>query len=170
MPHGRHDDGVRPIDAVIADPPAHGARERAECARSRALPHDRQEGSGNNGLDQHFHDSFGGTAALHAGEPRLAVGERAERLANDGRLRAGAAHPAGDLPVRCDERAVAAPRRGGTDDRDDGGQRVGLPLRRQPAGLDDDVGRFHSAATTVPGGPAPVPGTWTWPREPSHGL
>ena len=87
VPHGRDDDRVRPLDAVVADPPAHGARERAERARGRALPHDRQERRGDDRLDQHLDDPLGGAAALHAGEPRLAVGERAQRLADDASAR-----------------------------------------------------------------------------------
>ena len=69
--HRRDDDGVRALDAVVADAPADGARELGERARRGALPHDRQERSGNDGLDQHLDHPFRGAAALHAGEPRL---------------------------------------------------------------------------------------------------
>ncbi len=40
--HGRDDDGVRPFDAVVADPPADGARERRRaCARPGSRPRSR---------------------------------------------------------------------------------------------------------------------------------
>ena len=67
--------------------------------------------------------ALGRTVLREAEEPRLAVGERAERLADDDGLGAAPADPALDRAVGMDEPARAGPRRGRPADRDDGGDR-----------------------------------------------
>ncbi len=143
--HRRDHDRVGALDSVVLHPPADRARQLAERARRGAVAEHRQERRGQHRLDQHFDDSFRGASALHAGEPRLPVRERAERLADDRRLRARAADPAGEPPVGRDDRAVALLGRRRTLDLDDGRERVRLSRLRELSRLDDDVRRVHSA-------------------------
>src|SRR5207249_4794066 len=95
-------------------------------------------------------DISAGVAALPGGpdpdEPRLAVGERPQRLADDDRLGACAADPSDEAAVGPHDGPVAAPRRRRPADADHRGEHVRLARGRQPPRLDDDLVRPHSAS------------------------
>ncbi len=86
---------------------------------------------------------LGGLLRREAEQPRLAVGQRPERLGDDGRLGAASADPALDRAVRMDDPARAGLRGGGARHRDDGREderaaglgKVGRP-GEDPAGED----------------------------------
>ena len=80
-------------------------------------------------------------------QARLAVDERAQRLADDDGLGAAAADPALDRAVRMDDAARARPGRGRPLDRHDRGDRE-RPTRRLELGgaREDRHGRGHRAA------------------------
>ena len=83
-------------------------------------------------------------------QPRLAVGERAERLADDDRLGAAAADPALDRAVRMDDAARAGPRRGRPPDGHDRGDRERPAGRLELGGArEDGPARSSSAPVSV---------------------
>ena len=92
-------------------------------------------------------DDAVGAAALGRGvlrqaeQPRLAVGEGVERLADDDRLGARAADPALDRPVGMDDAVGTGPRRRRSGDGDDGRERERPAGRRELGGPVEQVPR-----------------------------
>ena len=150
MAHCRHDDGVGPGLEVGRDPPADGSRELGERLCRRAVAERRKERLRQLRLDEDLDRPFRGAGALRRSDPhhaRFAVRQRAERLADDDRLGAGAADPTDDGAVGQDDRAVAAACGGRTLDVDDRRENERFSRRRELAGADQDFA--HSAIPTA---------------------
>ena len=87
--------------------------------------------------------SLGRAVLRQAEQPRLAVDERPERLADDDGLGAAAADPALDRAVRVDDPGRAGARRGRPPDRDDRGDRERPTGRLELGGPHEDRPRAH---------------------------
>src|SRR5215211_530607 len=123
--HPCDDHGVRAVGDLVGHAPADGLRQLSERPRGRALARHGQERRRHERLDQHVDralgragalrdDHVGGRIARRAGradpkQPRLAVGQREQRLAHYQVLGAGSANPAVQRPIRSHERPLPAP-------------------------------------------------------------
>ena len=121
--------------------------------------------------------SFGLRVGREGDQARHAVGDRLERLADHGRLRAASPEPAVEGAVGRDERAVARLRARGRLPPDDRGEGEGLLLRHEPARERKEVGAHGTTRLRTRGGARRPPGSRdprasrpaTRPRPPPHG-
>ena len=132
--------------------PAIGVVPATQSSRRRKMRFhvDLQRSPGVAGHDE-FDDAvaapaLGGGVLREPQQARLAVGEGAERLADDDGLGAAATDPALDRAVRMDDPAAPGPGRRRPPDRDDGGDRERPTGRLELGGPREDGPSGHARA------------------------